>query len=199
MTMRKSIVFLLVSALAALVFTQKASAQYYPEYLSVSKGQLVDQNGAVLSDTEVLDAIGADIYNETYSGARKQYKAGGPLIIAGAVATGVGLIGTIGSAAVLSYKYQSNLPVYINNIRKDPKSINDIPNNKWFIAGMMGLYAGSVLAAAGDVALMVGIPLRVIGAKRLNWIADNYNGNAAPQAYVRLGAGQYGTGLIIDF
>ena len=199
MTMRKSIVFVVLSALAALIFTQTASAQYYPEYLSVSKGKLVDQNGAVLTDTEVLNAIGADIYNQTYSGARKQYKTGGPLIIAGAITTGVGVMGVVGSAAVLSYKYKSNLPVYINNIRKDPKSINDIPDNKWFAAGMLGLYVGSMLAAAGDIALMVGIPLRVIGAKRLNWIADDYNGNAAPQAYVRLGAGQYGTGLVIDF
>ena len=56
----------------------------YATSLHREKGNLVDGRGLVLSDNEVLNLIGDEIYNETYVGAKKQCKAGRTLIWSGA-------------------------------------------------------------------------------------------------------------------
>ena len=44
-------------------------------FMKYSNGQLY-LDGTKLSDNYVKDIIGADLWHKTYSGARKQYKAG---------------------------------------------------------------------------------------------------------------------------
>ena len=82
--MRFSIFCGLVAAFLCLA--QSANAQY------ARKGaDLVNQNGVVLSDQDIIDLVGGNIFDETVIGARKQYKAGKSLI------TG-GLVGSMGNA-----------------------------------------------------------------------------------------------------
>ena len=69
-------------------------------------------------------------------------------------------------------------------------------DNKAALAAV-GFAGGVALLAAGDICLSVGIPLQIIGKKRLNWIADEYN-HSNYSADIRFGAGQYGTGVVLS-
>lgn len=190
--MRKSIIATCFAACMALFFAISASAQYLPQQLEWNRGKMVDQNGVTLSESEIISAIGDEIYHETYVGAIKQYKAGGALILSGSIVAGVGLVGTIGASALLAAKYPNDL----QNFTSTGKMPN---NNRYFKLGVLGMTACCVLTGLGVTALSAGIPLRVIGNRRLNWVASNYNEQNAPQAWVRFGAGEYGTGLVVNF
>ena len=54
--------------MAFLCIVQSANAQYATS-LHRAKGNLVDSRGLILSDNDVLNLIGDEIYNETYVGA----------------------------------------------------------------------------------------------------------------------------------
>ena len=62
-------------------------------------------------------------------------------------------------------------------------------------AGMV--LGGTLLMAAGAVALDAGIPLAIIGKKRLNWVADDYN--AKHGLTYQIGATPNGVGLAFRF
>jgi hypothetical protein len=80
---------------ALLCLTQNANAQY------ARKGaDLVSQNGVVLSDQDIVNLVGSDVFEQTVVGARKQYKAGKSLITGGIIGIGAGLAG----AFVTGYK-----------------------------------------------------------------------------------------------
>ena len=153
-----------------------ASAQYLPNSLNRSGADFVDENGHVLSDQEVFSLIGEDIYNETYSGAVKQYKVGKALITAGSIAAGVGTLGTIGGLVGMYFGIQ-NHHIYYEE-RYGSYYFKGADDAGWLL--LLGYAAGATTLAAGDLCLTVGIPLSIIGNKRLDWIAEDYT---QPQAW----------------
>ena len=69
---------------------QNVSAQYASPI--VRKGaDLVDRNGTPLTDSQIAEIVGTDVYTQTVVGARKQVKAGRALIWGGAAGMTVGV------------------------------------------------------------------------------------------------------------
>ena len=189
----KKLFVIALAAVALVASSVVASAQYKPSSLSRYRAELQDQNGQALSDQDVFQLVGEDVYNETYKGARTQYKAGNALIIVGAATAGVGLVGTIGGAVAVAYGIEKNhIPVKPN---KQIDYNNCTEKGKLAILGYAG---GITLLAAGATCLAVGIPLKVIGTKRLNWIAEDYN-NSVVSANLSMGFTQNGAGLVLNF
>lgn len=170
----------------------QASAQYLPNSLDVSRGKLTDERGIVLSDQQVLEAVGQQIFDETYRGATRQYAAGKNLILGGAIATGAGA--TVALVSLLAWGDAVYSYVY-NDYRYDGY---DYHNEGQAVTAALCYYAGALVASAGFTALSAGIVFKSIGRGRLNWIADEYNEHNRPVT-MRFGAGQYGTGLVVTF
>lgn len=142
----------IVVSLVALLVAVIASAQVVPEYgsghLVYHRGELYIDNHE-LNPAEIEAVIGSDLYYDTYVGASRQRRAGKPLIIAGAVTAGTGAImmGLVG--VIASSAGESIFPPY---------------------------YAGwGFLTGLGVAALAAGIPLRVVGDKRLSELCRDYN------------------------
>ena len=172
---------------AFLCLTQTANAQYRPDRIHRDGADFVDSRGRTLSDSELIDAIGADIFQETVIGARKQYTVGRKLLISGIVGTGVGIIGMVGGAALVAAAgphQNANNEVYFDD------------NNK-AETGAAVVLVGSLVTALGGTALSAGIPLKAIGQSRLNWVENDYNER---QGYtLRFGATSHGVGLAVRF
>ena len=180
MLMKRILVFFVAFITLSVCFAQ---AQVKPNYLKMNKGQFFNENGAVISSSQLQAIIGDDIYNETYVGAIKQYKTGKNLVLWGAIGAGVGLVALGGFSAAMASKYGNKLP---QEAQKDPL--------------LLGLAGGYVLTAAGTTALAVGIPLTTIGKKRLNWIADDYNEKQSKISLNMIGCpAGYGVGLALNF
>ena len=178
---------LILSGLVAafLCLAQNANAQYAGP-IHREGANLADQRGNILTDQEVLTLIGQDIYDQTYVGAQKQRKAGKALIwsgagglVGGTVLYGVGLSKIAGEVNQNSSKDEIQTA-----LEKHPGS-----------AGMV--LGGTLLMAAGAIALDAGIPLAIIGKKRLNWIADDYN--ARKGVAYQVGATPNGVGIALRF
>lgn len=190
----KKIIVLAIAAIAFIASGVVANAQYRPSTLSQHRAGLEDENGHTLTDQEVFQLIDEDVYNQTYVGATRQYKTGKILNIVGAATVGVGLVGTIaGTAALVDAIQNGHVTFEDQNGRKVVKEYD-----KQAALAVVGFAAGATLLAAGDICLSVGIPLQVIGKKRLNWIATEYN-HSNYSANIRFGAGQYGTGVVLSF
>ena len=99
----KKIIVLAIAAVAFIASGITANAQYRPGTLSQHRAGLEDENGHTLTDQEVFQLIGEDVYNQTYAGACKQYKTGKILTIVGAATAGVGLVGTIAGSVATVY------------------------------------------------------------------------------------------------
>jgi hypothetical protein len=56
---------------------------------------------------------------------------------------------------------------------------------------------GSVATALGGTALTVGIPLKIIGQSRLNWVENDYNDRQ--RISLNVGATPSGVGLALRF
>lgn len=176
----KRITLYLCFLVAFLCIAQHANAQYATT-LHREKGNLVDGRGLVLSDNEVLDLIGDEIYHKTYVGAKKQCKVGRILIWSGAAGA------VVGTGMMLYGQYLYTDSPYMNGIGTETE-------------GKIGLAlcaGGLLLELAGSAALDTGIPLAIIGKKRLDWVADNYNGGANLTYHV--GATPNGIGLTLQF
>ena len=192
MDMKKFFVLALSAAVALLASNVVASAQYLPSTLKHYKAGLMDEKGHVLTDQEVLYALGDEDYNETYRGAVTQYKAGNALMITGIATAATGLVGTVAGAWATDYGVRTN-HIKIGEVN-GKKTITEADSKG--VLAIAGLVAGATLLTAGVTCLAVGIPLKSIGTKRLNWLADDYNKDVA---YLRFGAGEYGTGLVLNF
>ncbi len=190
----KKIIVLVIAAVAFIASSVVANAQYRPSTLSQHRAGLEDENGHTLTDQEVFQLIGEDVYNQTYVGATKQYKTGKILTIVGAATTGVGLVGTIAGSVATAYAIENGHVTY--ETKNGKRVVKDFDNKAALAA--VGFAGGVALLAAGDICLSVGIPLQIIGKKRLNWIADEYN-HSNYSANIRFGAGQYGTGVVLSF
>ena len=182
LTLMKHVVLFLVSLFV--LGASFAQAQVKPDCLTVKKGQFFDQNGSVISSSQLQQIIGNQVYNDTYVGALKQYKTGKSLILWGAIGAGIGWLGYIGCAGAYANKYGTTFKN--GQMPEDP-----------LLAGMLG---GAVIGSLGSAALAAGIPLNVIGKKRLNWIADDYNGKASNVSLKVTGSPVgYGLGLALNF
>ena len=176
---------------AFLCLAQNANAQYITE-IHRDRAGFTDQAGLPISDAELINLIGPEIYRETVVGARKQYQVGRKLIIGGAIGMGAGLVSVLGGLGVLAassedYTYYDGQYEY-----RHPES----PAGEAF--GIMLMATGYVAVIAGGVALDAGIPLHIIGKSRLNWVENDFNGrNHAVTA--RFGAAPHGVGLTMNF
>lgn len=121
----------------------------------------------VLSEQEILDAIGNEVYEETYVGALRQRNSGLGLVISGGVVSAAGLGAYVGSLVSLGKGNRAALP-------------------------LTALGIGTL--AAGTTLLSVGIPLLVIGNKRLHWVVDNAN-----QQPMIITPAPSGVGLCLNF
>ena len=147
----------------------RVQAQIMPEYIEMSKGSFYDEKGNRLTDGQMRQIIGDELFGETYRGATKQFNTGKKLITFGSIGLGVGAVAAATCAVLYNYdEYESD-------------------------ALLAGVYAGSALATMGILALDVGIPFHVIGKKRLNWIADDYN--ESKDYTLRVTGSSAGTGL----
>lgn len=172
---------------AFLSLAQNASAQYRPARIHRDRADFVDEHRHILSDSELIDAVGVDIFEETVIGARKQYTAGRKLVVSGAVGLGVGIAGIVGGAAIVASAgphKNANDEVYFDDEE---------------MAATGGLVAliGTIVTSLGGTALTVGIPLKVIGQSRLNWVENDYNDRQ--RISLNVGATPSGVGFALRF
>ena len=169
---------------ALLCLTQNASAQY------ARKGaNIVDKNGYVLSDSQLINVVGQNVFDQTVVGARKQYKSGKRLIWGGIVGIAAGFAGTVYSIVKLNDAGYTDVDL---TSYEDLKVILD---NDPSIAHM---YLGSsALMSVGGTAFTAGVVLKTIGKKRLNWVEDQ--ANAARGYSLNVGATPNGMGLYLNF
>ena len=185
----KKIISLCGLVAAFLCLAQSANAQYLPQQIHRDKASFVDEHGRSLSDRELIDAIGMDVFEETVIGARKQYNAGRKLLIGGAIGVGGGLLGTLAGTALFT---ASGATYYENG-----ETRYEIVDEGAAIAGIGLLVLGIGAMSAGSTALSAGIPLKVIGQSRLNWVENDYNER---QSYtLHIGATPNGMGVAINF
>ena len=181
----KRFAFLCGLVAALLCLAQNASAQYAGP-IHRNGAYLADARGNILSNHEVLNLIGEQVYDETYVGASKQRKAGKTLIW-----SGIG--GLVGGGVLYGAGFAKIADKVTRNSSKEEiqKALEDNPGSAGMILG------GTLLMAAGGVALDAGIPLAIIGKKRLNWVADDYN--AKKGLTYRIGATENGVGFALNF
>ena len=170
---------------ACLCLAQNANAQYAGP-IHRSGAYLADMRGNILSDHEVLNLIGEQIYDETYVGASKQRKTGKTLIWTGLIGAGAGVAGAFVGAKMVA-----------ENAHQDSAGNLVYDNEEKAKTGAAILAGGYVLSAVGGVLLDIGIPLSIIGKKRLNWVADDYN--ARKGLTYQIGATPNGIGFALNF
>ena len=171
---------------AFLCIAQNACAQYTTS-LHRDHGSLVDDRGNILSAAEVRNLIGDQIYNETYVGAKKQYKTGRKLVWGGVSGTVVGLGAAVGGYYLVD-----------KNTHLDGSGENLVYDDEQKAGlGALLFTGGTIMASLSAIALEVGIPFAIIGKKRLDWVADNYNSGV--NLTYNVGATPNGIGLAVQF
>ena len=165
-------ILIVILAILSLGLVQ-AQAQINPDYLTMKKGKFYDETGRVLNDYQMQQIVGNQIYEETLTGATKQFNAGKNLITWGIVDVGVGLVAGAGCYA----------------LALETGDVNYI----------YGMYAGTALMSIGALLLDIGIPLKIIGRSRLNWVADDYNNKKTIALHITGCSTAPGLGLAIDF
>ena len=181
----------LVAALMCL--TQSAKAQY--AQIHRDGAGFVDDRGAALSNQEVRDLVGDEIYFDTVVGASKQYRVGGKLIRGGAITLGAGLLsGLSGAALLISSDHHDYYPGQEQYQRKSYHEYDETAE----AAGVLLLTGGYVAMFVGGALLEAGIPIRIIGQIRLNWVENNYN-DYSRNVSLHVGAAPHGVGLTLRF
>ena len=163
----KRIAFICGIIAALFYLTQNAYAQY-----ARRGANIVDKSGVVLSDFQLIDLVGQDIFDQTVIGARKQIKSGNCLLWGGVAGFAFGFAGCVHAV----YRMAG----YKNDVIATP------------------LFLGSAtLLSVGGSALSAGIVLRSIGKGRLNWVEDQ--ANSAGGYSLNVGATPTGMGLYMTF
>ena len=172
----KKIALLIGLVAAFLCLAQNANAQY------ARKGaNIVDQNGYVLSDSQLTKLVGNDVFQQTVVGARKQYKAGNGFLWGGVAGIGLGLAGAV-----------------LTGVKVGKANYSDVETALRNDSTIASMYLGSTaVMSLGATALSAGIVLKTIGKKRLNWVEGQ--ANAAKGYSLDLGATPYGVGLAVRF
>ena len=161
------------SAAAEMSSRQGSEPNIVPGQIRYRGGNLVDSEGNVIKPEDIRFYIGNQIYEDTYVGARKQLRSGKTLVWIGAPVAVAGIVMMIAG---------------LNSMEYDDGEYYDY-----------GLYSAGLLAGlAGSTCIDVGIPLLVIGKKRLEWIADDYNGRlhgSRRQPYISTSSKGFGIAL----
>lgn len=161
------------SAAAEMSSRQGSEPNIVPGQIRYRGGNLVDSEGNVIKPEDIRFYIGNQIYEDTYVGARKQLRSGKTLVWIGAPVAVAGIVMMIAG---------------LNSMEYDDGEYYDY-----------GPYsAGLLVGLAGSTCIDVGIPLLVIGKKRLEWIADDYNGRlhgSRRQPYISTSSNGFGIAL----
>lgn len=167
---------------ASMGFAQEMKAQFAGPIVR-KDANLVDRNGNILSDEDIIGLVGSDVFEETVVGARRQLKAGKGLIIGGAAGIGTGLVFAVFSGVEMAKSR--------DNAARNNRSYNYGPG--------AGLYLCSVaFTSLGLTALGGGIAFRAIGKGRLGWVADQCNSHKTV-ATLEWSATPAGAGLVMRF
>ena len=178
--MKRFAVFCAVVA-ALLCVSQSARAQYRPTKIH-RVGTHFKADGRTLSNSELIDLVGEDIYEETVKGARVQLCIGTGLIWGGVACICAGLGYSVYTGY---YAAQSNFDTFWEAVKSSRK--------------VYSLYSTSVsILSFGAGAFATGIPIHIIGRSRLNWVENNYNENARDIS-CNLGLTPNGLGLVMTF
>ena len=161
--------------------------------LNYSRGDF-SMNGVELDNEQMRLLIGEDIYNQTYRGARKQRAWGKTLSLVGA---GVGALGAVAYAVGLSEWTVTETHTWYEDSSGHTWGDKyyydeDDPNYGLLVLGVVAIMAGSTM-------FNIGIPLKIIGNRRLSWIADDYNQRNTYRAQLHVGATPNGVGLALRF
>ena len=165
---------------------QNANAQYIRIHRDGT--DFVDDRGMVLSDQTLIDLVGEDVYFDTVVGARKQYSAGRNLIRSGAITAGAGVVGILGGVIFLA---------------QSEAGYDRVAQTYYDMDGMGALGAtlvvtGCLAATAGCLLLDAGLPLKIIGQSRLNWVENDFNERNGGYT-LHVGAAPHGVGLTLNF
>ena len=169
---------------AFLCLAQNASAQY----IHRDGTDFVDDRGVALTDQALIDLVGEDIYFDTVVGARKQYTVGRNLIRSGAITAGAGFAGIMTGVIFLAQSeagYDRVAQTYYNVDGLGALGATLI------VTGVLAGFTGCVLLDAG-------LPLKIIGQSRLNWVENDYNDRNGGYA-LHIGAAPHGVGLTLNF
>ena len=162
---------------ALLCLTQNANAQYVRDGYHI-----VNQNGVALSNQEIIDLVGVDVYEQTVLGAWKQYKAGKSLITGGIIGIGAGLAGA-----------------FVTGYKAGKAGYNDMQTALSDDGSIAALYLASAAAASlGSAALTGGIVMKIIGNKRLDWVSEEAN-RVSGNVSLNVGATPNGMGIVLNF
>ena len=185
--MKKALILCGIVA-AFLCLAQNASAQY-AKSIERKGANLVDNRGNILSDTEVRNLVGEQIFSETYLGAKKQAAIGRKLVSGGIAGSVVGVGAVFGG----SYLIAKNS--HIEGTGENQKLVYDDKQKAQL--GAILFAGGAIMAGLSGTALSIGIPFSIVGKSRLNWVADNYN--AGSDITYHIGATPNGVGLALQF
>ena len=175
--------------------TQSAKAQY--TQIHRDGAGFVDNRGMALSNQEVRELVGDDVYFDTVVGAQKQYRIGGNLIRGGAITLGAGFASALGGAALLIGN--GGHDYYPGQDQSQRRSYYDHEYDEAVDAvGVVLLTGGYVAMLVGGALLEVGIPVRIIGQSRLNWVENDYN-DYSRNVSLHVGAAPNGVGLTLRF
>ena len=190
----KKIAILCGLVAALLCLTQNANAQY--AQIHRDGAGFVDDRGFALSNQEVRDLVGDEIYFDTVVGASKQYRVGGKLIRSGAITLGAGLASALGGAVLLVnsgdlHEYYSGYDQYQRRTYREYDETAEAAGGRLLTGGYVAMFVGGALLEAG-------IPIRIIGQSRLNWVENNYN-DYSRDVSLHVGAAPHGVGLTLRF
>jgi hypothetical protein len=156
-----------------------------PDRIKLSHGNFYDQNGVWLDEAQVRSLFGDDIYQETFVGARKQYRAGRNLLTGGLIVIGAGVACALLADADIHAPDFSDEPGY-------PRETHDHSAED-------RMFLGALIVLAGGTAINVGIPLMIIGTRRLAWMEDEYNSRPKHAWSLAFRQTRNGAGLVLSF
>ena len=184
--MKKLLVFCILLA-ACMGFSQEVKAQFSGPIVR-KDANLVDRNGSILTDEDIIGLVGQDIFEETVVGARRQLRAGKGLIIGGAAGIGTGLVFAVFTGVAMA-----------NNSAQHDRDMRDGRRDVYTYGYAPALYFCSVaFTSLGLTALGGGIAFRAIGKGRLGWVADQCNSHKTV-ATLEWSATPAGAGLVMRF
>ena len=180
--------------------TQSAKAQY--AQIHRDGAGFVDGRGMYLTNQEIRDLVGDDVYFETVVGAQKQYRVGRNLIRGGAITAGAGLASALTGVAILAANSEDRLVVY-DDVQypghvQYRERVYDDEDEFAYATGAIFLVGGYIAMFTGATLLEVGIPLKIIGQSRLNWVENDYN-DYSRNVSLHVGTAPHGVGLTLRF
>ena len=150
---------------------------------------LVDGEGIVLTDAEVLDLIGEQVYYETYLGAKKQCETGRLL-------KWIGVAGTAVGQSAMALGSISGLLGFFSIFIPKPRDNANHAEDRFQLAEIL-FDGGAIVSCLGVVCFSTGVTFSLIGKNRLEWIADDYNSNR--NLTWSVGATPNGVGVVLKF